>query len=104
MRAPLIRLCCLLLLIVATSASPVTTVIPNANTLVEGDSNNRFPFLVSGGIRSQQIISASQFAGAMSIGQIALRNDSSFAQPFTTTISSIQISLSTVAANADALN
>ena len=101
------RLCSSLLLslIIASSASAISTVVPNANASVEGNLNNVAPFrLFCCGMRYQQVFAASQFSGAMSIGQIALRNDSQFGEPFTATMADIKIWLSTVSANPDALS
>jgi hypothetical protein len=55
-------------------------------------------------MRYQQVFAASQFSGAMPIGQLALRNANFDPQPFTDTIASVEISLSTVAANPDQLS
>jgi hypothetical protein len=92
-----------LLLLIASAASAVTTVVPNAYASVEGEINNSYPFGVDRGMRYQQVFGASQFS-AMSIAQIALRNDSSFGEPFTATIPSIQIWLSSSATSPDALS
>ncbi len=46
----------------APSVSASLIVVPNANTTVAGNSDNRFPFLVSGGMRYQQVFDASQFS------------------------------------------
>jgi hypothetical protein len=105
MRAPLMRLGCLLSLLVGASASAVGTIVPNANATIDGNIDNSYPFIVGVGMRYQQVFSASQFMPVpMSIGAIALRNDATSGQAFTATISSIQIWLSTTAATPDGLN
>jgi hypothetical protein len=82
-------------------------VVPNANAAVAGNTDNRFPFLVNGGMRYQQVFAASQFAalgGPQLVTDMALRNGIFVAQPFTATIASIQIALSTTALAPDALS
>jgi MYXO-CTERM domain-containing protein len=81
-------------------------VVPNANATSPGNTDNRFPFLVSGGQRYQQLYGASQFptGGPISITEIDLRNGIFVNQAFTATIPSIQISLSTTATAPDGLS
>ena len=82
-------------------------VVPNANASVAGGTDNRFPFLVSGGMRYQQVFAASQFStfgGAQLITEIDLRNGILVHEAFSSTISSIDISLSTTAKTPDGLS
>jgi hypothetical protein len=83
-------------------------VVPNANTATPGTTDNRFPFLVSGGMRYQQVYAASQFAlptaGPKLISELDLRNGVLVNEAFSSTISNIQISLSTVSLAPDALS
>jgi len=83
-------------------ATPI--VIPNANASTPGDTDNRFPFLVSGGMRYQQVFASSQFPGPVVLTEIDLRNGILTSAAFTSTISSILISLSTTSAAPDALS
>lgn len=93
-----------LLLMMNGSAAMAGTIVPNANASVAGNTDNRFPFLVFGGMRSQQVFAASEFSGSLLIGQIAFRNGIFLDVPFTSTIADIQISLSTTSAGPDALS
>ena len=82
-------------------------VVPNANAAVAGNSDNRFPFLVTGGMRYQQVFDASEFSslgGPQFINQLSLRNGPFVATAFTANIASIQISLSTIATAPDNLS
>lgn len=79
-------------------------IVPNANAAAPGNTDNRFPFLVNGGMRSQQVFAADQFSGPIDIGELDLRNGVFVDTPFTSTISDIQIWLSTVSAAPDALS
>jgi len=85
-----------------------TIVVPNANATTPGNSDNRFPFLVSGGMRYQQVFDASQFSAfggtAQLISEIDLRNGVFVNEAFSATISSIDISLSTTTAAPDGLS
>lgn len=84
-----------------------TLVAPNANTVTPGNTDNRYPFLVSGGMRYQQVYAASQFSalsGPTLLTQIALRPSQFAHSAFTTTISDIQINLSTTSTAPDALS
>jgi hypothetical protein len=99
----------LVLLTVAVTEvrAQVSVVVPNANASTAGNSDNRFPFLVNGGQRYQQVFNASEFGafgGPQLIDQMTLRNGILVHTPFTSTIASIQISLSTIAAGADGLS
>ena len=74
-------------------------VVPNANTAAPGDSDNRFPFLVTGGMRYQEVYASSQFSAfggtPQLITEIDLRNGVFVNEAFTATIPNITISLST---------
>src|SRR5262249_32209613 len=83
---------------VATSASTASTVIPNANTNVEGDFSNGFPFHISAfslpSMRYQQIYASSQFTGGGVIDQIRFRKDVSAGTNFSTSNIDVKINLS----------
>jgi hypothetical protein len=82
-------------------------VAPNSLAGVEGNAENRFPFLVDGGLRLQQVFNASQFSaisGPTQITQIAFRPDSSLGAAFSRTLSNVTIQLSTTSAAADGLS
>jgi hypothetical protein len=87
-----------------TRAEATSIVVPNANAAAPGNEDNRFPFLVTGGMRYQQVFDASQFAGPLLISQMDLRNGVFVNEAFTSTISSIQISLSTTSIAPDGLS
>src|ERR1700686_5064984 len=92
----------------ATEArAQISVVVPNANASVAGGTDNRFPFLVTGGMRYQQVFNSSEFSafgGPQFISQMTLRNGIFVSTPFTATIASIQIALSTISAAADGLS
>jgi hypothetical protein len=83
-------------------------VVPNANATAPGNIDNRFPFLVDGGMRYQQVFASSQFSafggGPQLITEMDLRNGIFLNQAFTATIPSINISLSTTALPPDGLS
>jgi hypothetical protein len=83
-------------------------VVPNANATAPGNSDNRFPFLVNGGMRYQQVFASSQFSafgGAPQlISEIDLRNGIFVNQAFTATIPNITIALSTTTKAPDGLS
>ena len=73
-----------------------TIVVPNSLAATEGDIENGLPFRSAG--RVQQVFDASEFAslsGPELITQIAFRPDATFGSGFDTTITNIQINLST---------
>ena len=85
-------------------------VVPGAQASVEGNANNGFPFNIgafsASSMRYQQGFAASQFSslsGPALITQIAFRPDAN-AGAFVSTLSSIQINLSTTTANPNALS
>jgi hypothetical protein len=101
-------------LIVASSAEAVSpalfmgehVVVPNVFEEMEAAGANRFPLLVDGGIRYQQVYDASQFSsfgGPRFITRIAFRPDNAFGGAFTVNISDLEVSLSTIAAGPDDL-
>lgn len=92
---------------VANNAIAAIIVSPNANVSVDGNIDNRFPLLVNGGMRYQQVYSASDFSPLTNpelITQIAVRPDSTSGGSFSQSISDLSISLSTTSAAPDALN
>jgi len=82
-------------------------VAPSANASVEAAGENRYPLLVNGGIRYQQVYAASEFSaltGPELITQITFRPDGPAGGPFTQTISNVQVSLSTTSAAPNGLD
>ena len=89
------------------AAGPLEEVVPNGNAVVEGNTSNRFPILVNGGIRYQQVYNASQFGsfgGKRLITQIAFRPDDMFGAPFNINISDLEVRLSSTAVGDDGLS
>jgi hypothetical protein len=100
------------------SAEAAVVITPSGQTFTEGGTGNFFPFSLgqdtsevpSGTQRYQQVYNASEFSGLVPGGefitQLAFRPDidGNFAGPFTATLPSIRIDLSTVAAGADGLS
>ena len=90
-------------------AHAATVVAPSALTNTEGNSNNAFPFGTGQTARYQQVFGSSEFslfAGPQFITQIAFRpeGDPAFGGPFSATIPSIELHLSTTSAAPDALS
>jgi hypothetical protein len=83
-------------------------VVPNSLETVEGNTNNGLPFSIGTfGLTSQryqQVYAASEFPGPLLITAILFRPDAFFGDPFTSTLPSIQINLSTTSADPDALS
>ena len=82
-------------------------VAPNANASTPGDSDNRYPLFTTGGMRYQQVFAGSQFssfAGPQEINEVDFRNGNFVHEAFTTTISDVQISLSTTSKAVDGLS
>jgi hypothetical protein len=83
-------------------------VVPNSARTVEGNINNGYPFdLTQTGLSSQryqQVYAASQFPGAGLITQIIFRPDAFAGHAFSSTLSDIQIDLSTTQAADDGLS
>jgi hypothetical protein len=91
----------------ASRSAAGVLVAPNAYTSSPGNADNRFPFLVNGGMRYQQVFAASEFSsfgGPQQINEIDLRNGIFLNEAFTATIANIQIKLSTTARAPDALS
>lgn len=89
-----------------TPAHAQQVVAPNSLAAANGNLDNRFPFLVNGGIRYQQVYNASQFGGVgagSQITQIAFRPDAAFAA-FSRNLSNVTIQFSTIGAAADSLS
>jgi hypothetical protein len=83
-------------------------IVPAAQTSVEGNSNNGFPFNIAAfGLSSQryqQVYGSSEFSGPFLITDIEFRPDGDFGAAFSSTLSSIQIDLSTTTAAVDGLS
>ena len=88
-------------------------VVPNSAASTEGDGANSFPFDISSAgrptdtMRYQQLYDASQFSGLGSAGfitQIIFRPDISFGFAFSSTLSDMQINLSTTSVPDDGLS
>jgi PEP-CTERM motif len=92
----------------AATAHAGAIVVPNANTAATGGTDNRFPFLVTGGMRYQEVYASSQFSAfggtPQLITEIDLRNGVLVNEAFTATIPNITISLSTTAKAPDGLS
>jgi hypothetical protein len=83
-------------------------IVPSAETSVEGNSNNSFPFNIAAfalsSQRYQQVYGSSEFSGPFLITDIEFRPDAFTGAAFSSTLSSIQIDLSTTAAAVDGLS
>jgi len=78
--------------------------VPSAQTSVEGDGNNQFPFGAYE-IRYQQVYGGTEFPSSpIFITAISFRLDAQYGQAFATTLPNVQISLSTTSASPDALS
>jgi hypothetical protein len=112
MKRSAIILSAALLLVGTGQVEAGVLVSPNGQAAVEGNSNNGFPFNIANfsltSQRYQQVYNASDFSAfggtARLITQIAFRPDAFFGGAFSSTLSSIQIDLSTTAASADSLS
>jgi hypothetical protein len=104
-----------LLLSWPVKANGVDIAVPNNLATIEGNINNVFPFsitglsnpVVSNSMRYQQVFSVSEFASLLVpnfITHIAFRPDGSFGSAFSSTLSDIQINLSTTSFGPDGLN
>ena len=93
----------------AQAGATAATVVPNNLQTTEGNEANAFPFNIGGSCmgcplpsqRYQQVYAASEFAslsGPQLITQILFRPDASLGQAFSSTLSDIQINLSTTSA------
>jgi hypothetical protein len=83
-------------------------IVPSALTSVEGDTNNGFPFNLANfglsSMRYQQVYSSSEFSGLFLITDIEFRPDAQTGAAFSSTLSNIQIDLSTTTAAVDGLS
>lgn len=91
-------------LVVTAQVASGSVIVPSANTSTAGTTDNRFPFLVAAGMRYQQVYASSQFSGPVTIDEIDFRNGIFVDEAFTSTISNIQISLSTTSTSVDGLS
>jgi hypothetical protein len=99
----------LLLLGWGSEATAITIVSPSAQTSVEGNDNNGFPFNIGFfGLSSQryeQVYSASQFGSSpLLITELAFRPDAANGAAFSTTLSNVSIFLMTTTGAPDALS
>jgi hypothetical protein len=96
------------LLSLSLSVYGADVVIPNELENVEGDINNAFPFNITpifgaNSMRYQQLYEASDFGlltGPELVTQIAFRPDGEFGGNFASTLTDIQVNLSTTSASA----
>jgi hypothetical protein len=110
--APLrsVRKAALVVAILALGAAHAwaNVIVPSAETSVEGNSNNGFPFNIAlfalSSQRYQQVYSSSEFSGLFLITDIEFRPDASVGAAFSSTLPSIQICLSTTTAAVDGLS
>jgi len=111
-RVPLVALLAgLLAAVPSPRAEAALIVVPTAQTVLEGTSNNGFPFNIGffslGSQRYQQVYDAGQFfalvPGGGLITDIAFRPDAG-AGPFSTILPGVRIDLSTTAAPPDGLS
>jgi hypothetical protein len=70
-------------------------VIPNANTSVEGNRNNHYPFDLTGpaSMRYQQIYASTEFPQSGVITQVRFRPDEPFGEPFSDALVDVDIFL-----------
>jgi hypothetical protein len=99
----------LLALAASANALAATIVSPSAQTSVEGNGNNAFPFnigeLTELSQRYEQVYSATQFgSGPLLITGLAFRPDATFGAAFSTTLSNVSIFLMTTTNAPDALS
>ncbi len=99
----------LLALASSPNAIAATIVSPSADTSVEGNSNNGFPFNIAlfglSSERYEQVYSATQFgSGPLLITGLAFRPDANTGAAFSTTLSNVSIFLTTTANAPDALS
>ena len=99
-----------MLLCIPPAARAATVVVPNSLANTQGDFGNGFPFNIAAfsqtSMRYQQVFAGSQFSalgGPQSITAIAFRTES-IAPAFVSTLSNVQINLSTTAAAPDGLS
>jgi hypothetical protein len=68
-------------------------VVPNANTFVEGNRNNGYPFHLVSSMRYQQIYDAAEVGQSGVITEIRLRPDADFGDPFSSANMTVEIFL-----------
>ena len=114
--APFVGLIVLVLCsMIGVAEADIMVVVPLSDTAIEGNSDNFFPFSaippVAPSMRYQQVYGATDFVPAVLFGpqyitQVAFRPDGDFrfANAFSSTISSIQIDLSTTSTAPDGLS
>lgn len=94
-------LCAVMLALLSARPAPAgaqVVVSPNQYTTTEGNENNSWPFNSYFPIQYQQVYNASEFSAITTpeyVTQIAFRPDPTYGFAFSTTISNIQISMST---------
>ena len=104
MRIHRVAQCAALALVSMTAPAwaAVNVVVPNANTSIEGDTDNIYPFTATALVlaqRYQQVYAASQFpVGVSLITQLRFRPDTIFGSPGTMSLDNIQIAFSVTAA------
>ncbi len=98
----------LLVLVFAGPALAASIVVPSGSEFVEGGGDTPFPFNAGISQRYQQVYDASEFTSfglPVVISEITFRPDAGFfGSAFSTTITSIQINLSTTSSGPDALS
>jgi hypothetical protein len=108
-RLLMVGMAVLLALAWSSSATAVTIVSPSANTSVEGNGNNIFPFDIGppafASQRYQQVYRASEFGSSpLLITGLVFRPDAQFGGAFSTTLSNVSIFLMTTANGPDGLS
>ena len=90
------------------NANAAIVVVPNAAAIVEGNSNGGYPLHTGAfSVRYQEVFGASEFSslpGPEWITTIAFRPDGTHGSAFSSTLSDIQINLSTTSASVDGLS
>lgn len=103
-RLPAVICVPLLAMLLAGPAAAQSVIVPGALANVDGNTNNAFPFGVSGGMRWQEVFNSNQFAGPIFIGRITFRPDAGAGFAFSQSLSSIRFSLSTTAFGPNSLS
>jgi hypothetical protein len=91
------------LMLCAGRSARADTIVPNDLATVEGDSNNVIPFFWTQSLRYQQVYASGDFLNAASITGLLFRPDLTFGHPFSATVTSVRIDLSTTAFGPDQL-
>jgi len=93
---------------IAVASAYADVIVPGSVAGVEGNINNGFPFNIAffslTSQRYQQLYSSTEFTGPVLISGIAFRPDATIGSAFSSTLPSIQISLSTTSAAVDGLS